>query len=203
MIETKIKSFFENYSSVVYENHDIIIFAGEKLNFAYYIESGVVNMYDISEKGNRSILNTFKPGAFFPMSNIINSVEPRYFFEANEETVLRKAPSSDVVVFLKKNSDVMYDLLSRTYRGTDGLFGKISELMQGDVTSRVLNELRICAARFGVEENELGYVLKKKMTESDLSERTGLARETISRSVKKLKEDKKVDKYMGRYRILE
>ncbi len=203
MIEAKIKSFFENYSSVVYEKHDIIIFAGEKLDFSYYIESGIVNMYDISDKGNRSILNTFKPGAFFPMSNIINDVVPEYFFEANEKTVIRKASAVDVIEFLKKNNDVMYDLLSRTYKGTDGLLSKISELMQGDITSRVLNELRICAARFGAEESEIGYVLKQKMTESDLSERTGLARETVSRSVKKLKNENKIDKYMGRYRILE
>jgi len=203
MIESKIKSFFKKYPSVIYEKHDVIIFAGEKLGSAYFIESGIVNMYDISDRGNRSILNTYKPGAFFPMSNIINDVEPIYFFEANEKTIIRKAPALDVVDFLKNNNDILYDLLSRTYKGTDGLLSKLSELMQGDITSRVLNELVICAARFGSVDDELGYVLNQKMTEIDLSERTGLARETVSRSVKKLKEEKKIDKYMGRYRILE
>jgi CRP-like cAMP-binding protein len=203
MVDVKVKDFFEKYSRVEYEKHGVIIFANEKLDHVFYLESGVVNMYDISEKGNRSILNTFKPGAFFPMSNIINNVEPKYFFEADEKVTLRKASALDVIEFLKKNNDVMYDLLSRVYRGTDGLVSKIAELMQGDIGSRVLNELRICAARFGSEENEFGYVLNQKITEAGLSERTGLARETVSRSIKKLIEEKKIDKYMGKYRILE
>ncbi len=202
MIEDTIRNFFEQFTRVEYGNHEVIIFADTKVEAAYYIESGIVNMYDISDKGNRSILNTFKPGAFFPMPNIINNTDTKYFFEADNKVVVRKAPAGDVLKLLKQNNDIMYDLLSRTYRGTDGLLGKIAELMQGDISSRVLNELRINGARFGTESTENGEVLKNKITESELSERTGLARETVSRSVKKLIIDNKIDKYNGRYRIL-
>ena len=202
MVNDKIKMFFDQYTRVEYEKNEVVIFANSSIDTAYYIESGVVDMYDISEKGNRSIINTFKTGAFFPMSNIINNIDSEYFFEARGKVIIRKAPAVDVIKLLKQNNDVLFDLLSRTYSGTDGLISKIVELMQGDIGSRVMNELRINAARFGSEPTDDGDVLKHRITESELSERTGLARETVSRSIKKLIEDQKIDKYKGMFRIL-
>jgi len=55
-----------------------------------------------------------------------------------------------------------------------------------DASSRLLHILTIQAARFGVPSVE-GTVLT--ITEAELAEHTGLARETVSRELKKLKND--------------
>lgn len=187
-MQEKIKNFFEEFAAEDYNKGDIIIFANMNLKSVYYIESGIVSEYDIAERGTRAILNTFKPGAFFPMSNAINAIDTPYFFEASGAVRVRKAPSGRVVEFLKNNPDVTYDLLQRTYRGTDGVLERLSEIMQGDAESRVLREIDIVKKRFGFELVGGGdHKLLKKLPELELAERTGLARETVSRAIKKLK----------------
>lgn len=186
-MQSKVKEFFEQFPLEEYRRGDIIIFAHMNLGAVYYIESGTVIEYDIAAKGTRTILNTFKPTAFFPMSNAVNDVDTPYFFEAEGTVKLRKAPSDQAVQFVKQHPDVLYDLLQRTYRGADGLLARLSEMMHGDAESRILQELDIIKQRFGYESIEAGDLLMRKVSEIELAERTGLARETISRAIQKLK----------------
>ncbi len=201
-MQEKIQKFFEEFAVEEYKKGDVIIFANIKLESVYYIESGTVIEYDIASRGTRAILNTFKSGAFFPMASAINKTDTPYFFEASESVQVRKAPSDRVVEFIKNNSDIMYDLLQRTFRGTDGVMERLSEMMQGDAESRVLREIDIIKKRFGSEAADDGsYRLLKKISEIDLAERTGLARETVSRAIKKLKMAGKLKVQKGRFII--
>ncbi len=184
----KIQKFFEEFATEEYQKGEMIIFANMNLKSVYYIESGTVIEYDIAPSGTRAILNTFKPHAFFPISNAINEIDTPYFYEASGPVTVRKAPALAVVEFIKKNPDVAYDLLRRIYRGTDGVLARLSEMMRGDAESRVLKEIDIIKKRFGFEVVDNGAEqLIKKVPEKELAERTGLARETVSRAIKKLK----------------
>ncbi len=189
MVKQQIIDFFDTYPERTFKKGDIIIFANMNVSSVFYLVKGSVIQYDISPSGERSILNTFRPGAFFPMSNAVNQIDTPYFFEADEDVVVRVAPSGDAVDFIKSHPDVLFDLLSRTYRGTDGLLLRLSELMHGDAASRILRELYILASRFGSELEDNRIILKKRISEVQLAERTGLARETVSRTIKRLKED--------------
>lgn len=201
-MQEKIKKFFEEFAVEEYHKGDIIIFANMNLKSVYYIESGSVIEYDIAARGTRAILNTFKTGAFFPMSNAINGIDTPYFFEASGPVKVRKAPAASVVGFVKNNPDVMYDLLQRTYRGTDGVLERLSEIMQGDAESRVMREIDIIKKRFGFELVDGGaHQLLRKIPELELAERTGLARETVSRAIKKLKASGKLRVQKGHYII--
>lgn len=201
-MQEKINKFFEEFATEDYHKGDIIIFANMNLKSVYYIESGTVVEYDIAKHGTKAILNTFKPGAFFPMSNAINEVDTPYFFEASGPVKVRKAPSDRVVEFIKNNPDVTYDLLQRTFRGTDGVLERLSEIMQGDAESRVLREIDIVKKRFGFELVGGGaHQLLKKLPEMELAERTGLARETVSRAIKKLKTSGKLRVQKGYFVI--
>jgi CRP-like cAMP-binding protein len=196
-----IRDFFANYESADYVKGDIIIFARMNLESVFYLESGSVIEYDINSKGVRTILNTFKTGAYFPMSNAVNHIDTDYFFEANEKVRVIKAPAADVVEFIKSNPDIMLDLLQRVFRGADGLLARQVAMMQGDAGIRVMQELNIIAARFGSEPFEGGDLLTKRVSEVDLSERSGLARETISRAIQKLKKNGQLKTHAGRFII--
>ncbi len=201
-MQSKVKEFFGQFPLAEYHKGDIIIFAHMSLSAIYYIESGTVIEYDIATKGTRTILNTFKAASFFPMSNAVNNVDTPYFFEAEGTVRLRVAPSDQVVRFVKQNPDVLYDLLQRTYRGADGLLARLSEMMHGDAESRILQELYIIKRRFGYEQTPSGDLLARKVSEIELAERTGLARETISRAIQKLKTKKDLGIQKGHFVLL-
>lgn len=185
-IAGQVKEFFLNYRPRKYTKGQILILSGDQTDYVYYLVSGKVKQYDVTYRGDEIILNVFKPGAFFPMSLAINKTMNPYIYEAETDIEIRQAPADEVVEFLHNNPDVTFDLLSRLYKGIDGLLGRMAYLMAGSAKSRVLYELLIEAKRFGQAQDK-GFLLN--ISEKDLGARAGLSRETISREIHKLKTD--------------
>jgi len=181
----KIDSFFGHYPQRTYTKRQLLLHAEEPINSVFYIITGRVSQYDIAPNGNEVVVNIFKPGAFFPMSSVINDTPNHYFFESSLATTVRVAPKSDTVRFLHEHPDVLFDLLARVYRGVDGVLRRMAHLMGGSAESRLIFELLNTASRFGELQPDSSVIIH--ITESDLAKHSGLARETVSRLLKELK----------------
>jgi CRP/FNR family transcriptional regulator len=190
-IAQTIHQFFAQYPKRTYPKGQIIVFADEDPEHIFYVESGKVRQYDTSYKGDEVVVNVFKPPAFFPMSSALNKTPNNFFYKTEEPTVLHVVPADEAVTFLKANPDVMLDLLSRLYRGMDGLLGRVVHLMSGTAKSRLMYDLIIECRRFGKAQPDGGFVLRA--SEQDIAARSGLTRETVSREMKKLKDKKLVE----------
>ncbi len=186
-VVTKINDYFSKFPKRSYPKGQILVFADESPGHIFYMVKGAVRKYDISYRGDEVVVNLFKPPAFFPMSWAINRTPNKYFYKTETETELHVAPAGDALQFIKDNPDVMLDLLSRIYRGMDGLSGRIVHLMSGSAESRLLYELIIECRRFGEKNKDGGYFLST--SEIDLAARSGLSRETVSREIRKVKDD--------------
>ena len=184
-LETQISDFFSHYPLRRYGKGQILMRPDEQVKEILYIEDGLVVQYDISPAGSEVVLNIFKPHAYFPMSNAINQVQNAYFFEAATPLAARAVPANHAVEFLKSNTSVSFDLLSRVYRGTDGIIRRMAHLMGGTAKSRLVFELLNAAYRFG-EQSEDGTV-QLTVSETDLAKRSGLTRETVNRTMRELK----------------
>lgn len=185
-VALKLDIFFRQYKNQIFKKGEILIRADEGAMGIYYLTSGVVKQYAISKKGEELIVNVFKPISFFPMSQAFNQVQNTYYYEALEEVDTWRAPQEAVIEFLKNNSDVLFDLMGRVYRGTDGIITRMVYLMSGDAYDRVITELLIMAKRFGNQTSK--QTIEVHLTEKELANQAGMARETVSREIKKLKD---------------
>lgn len=201
IISQKIETFFESHRLRKYPKGQILILNGDETDYVYYLIDGRVKQYDVSYRGDEIILNVFKPPAFFPMSLAINKTPNPYIFEAETDIEIRQAPADEVVDFVRENPDVLFDLLSRVYRGTDGLLGRIAHLMSSSAKGRLMYELLVECRRFG-KTNEDGstYV---EINEKELGARAGLSRETVSREINKLAKEKVVSLQAGKVTIFD
>lgn len=186
-VQDKIHAVFSKYPKRSYPKGQILIFADETPEHIYYVTKGRVRKYDVSFRGDELIVNVFKPPAFFPMSEAINHTHNSYFYKTEVATEVHIIPADDALQFLKNNPDVMLDLLSRIYRGMEGLLGRLVHLMSGSAKSRLLYELLIESQRFGQENDDATITLD--INETDLAARAGMSRETVSREMKKIKAD--------------
>lgn len=195
IIKAKVEAFFKNYQHRQYRKGEVLVRADEDPPGVFYVVSGKVRQYDITEQGTVVIVNIFKPPAFFTMSWAINQTPNAYFFEAMEPVELWLAPRQETVDFIRGNPDVQFNLLSRLYRGTDGLLLKMTHLMAASAYSRAMLELIIAAKRFG-KPSSRGEI-KLDVTAAELAGRTGLTRETVSRELQKLKAKKLIRVSLG------
>lgn len=184
-ILTKLEEFFAQFKHQVYKKGEILVRADDNPPGVFYLRQGCVKEYAISKKGDELVVNIFKPIAFFPMSWAINLTPNQYFFEAVTDVDVWRSPREKVIEFIKNNPDVLYDLMSRVYSGTDGILTRMTYLMAGNAYARVITELIIAAKRFGKKDNKQVTI---EVSEKDLAAQSGMTRETVSREIKILKD---------------
>lgn len=183
-VAEKLAAFFASSEERTYQKGDIIVFANHDPEGVLYLVDGIVEQYDVTPEGNKITVNMYKPYAFFPMSWAINKTPNTYFYAALTEVKLKKAQPDAVAKFLQENPDVMFDLMSRVYKGTDGLLRRLALAASGIASTRLIYELLIEAYRFGDATNAETRTVKVR--QSSLASRSGLARETVSRELHKL-----------------
>lgn len=180
----KLNEHFEKSDIKKYAKGEILTLANEEPVSVSLLVGGLVEQYDITPQGNKLTVNVFKPPAFFPMSWAINRTPNSYFFAALTEVELRHADANETVAFLKANPDVMFDLLSRVYKGADSLLRRLVLAASGIASSRLIFELLIEAYRSGADIDDTTKLITVR--QSVLAARSGLARETVSREIHKL-----------------
>jgi len=185
-IASKINTFFSEFKQLEYKKGQILIRADEDPTGVLYLKSGLIKEYFLTKKGDEFVVNLFKPGSFFPMSWVMNNTHNKFYFEAVIESKIIKASKERTLTFIKNHPDVLFDLMSRVYKGLDGLLLRMAYLMSGDAYERLITELLIQTKRFGKQDANGSFRLV--LSEKELADRTGLTRETVSREFKKLKE---------------
>lgn len=183
-LSKKINNFFKQYKHQVYNKGEILIRADDNPLGIFCLIKGNVKQYVISKKGEELAVNVFKPVAFFPMSWAINETPNGYFYEAMTDVEVWRAPRGDVIEFIQSNPDVLYDLMSRVYKGVDGVLTRMTYLMSGDAYARLITEIIIYTKRFGKGRNNV----ELNISEKDLAAQAGMTRETVSREMKTLKD---------------
>ena len=184
-IHLKIDNFFKQFKHHIYKKGEVLIRVDDDPGGVFYLTGGTVKEYAISKKGEELVVNVFKPVSFFPMSWAINQTPNHYYYEALEDVEIWKAPRELTVEFIKQNPDVLFNLMSRVYKGTDGILMRMVYLMSGEAYTRVVNELLIAAKRFGKPNAKS---IELHLSEKDIAGQAGMARETVSREIKILKD---------------
>lgn len=200
-VRLKIDAFFADYPLQKLPEGKILCLADEQPTCTYYVASGAVCAYDITEKGHEVIISTYKPPSFFPLAWTIGEFENYYFFKTIAETELRTAPRDAVVSFLKQNPDVMFEVFKHVSIGVEVLLGRLKHLMGGSTFDRLVHELALECHQFGKHKLDGSWFLA--MSESELAARSGLARETVSREIQKLKHLLEVNRHGITIRNLE
>ncbi|HVZ58977.1 MAG TPA: Crp/Fnr family transcriptional regulator [Patescibacteria group bacterium] len=190
-IKSKLDTFFNQHHKHSYKKGELLIRAGDEPQGIMYLVNGRVKVYTISRKGEEVIVNIFKEGSFFPMSWALDSLPNRYFFEALTPVEVWRAPKQDVIDFLHREPEVLFDLLTRVYSGMEGVLLRMAYLMGEDAYTRLVSELLITAKRFGQKNSD--QTLTLELSEKDLAAQTGMTRETVSREMKKLKQKKLIN----------
>lgn len=188
LVSQKLDIFFSNYPKQEFSKNYAIIEGNQTPSGVFYVEKGIVRRYWIFENGSEVTLNLYKPHSFLPMSWAIADIPNQHIYESMTDIVVRKAPKKDVLNFLQKNPDVVYDLLTRVYIGMEGLWQHVESLANGNAFIKLVASLIILAKRFGeVKGGKTQITLK--LAEQEIANYAGMSRETVSRELQKLKKE--------------
>lgn len=178
------KQFLAQFPVVHHFKGVVFISPDTELNCIFYIETGTVRKYDITKFGEKVVMNVFTAPTLIPLSWLLNKTPNHYYFEALDDLALRCIPADVMSAYLQDNPTIVYDLLRQVYLGLENTQRRVAYLMRGSLKSRVLFELLIEARRSGDAQPDGSHIIN--INETELAERAGLSRETISRELAKV-----------------
>lgn len=182
---SKIDLFFKSAQLMQYKKRNLILNARDSSLSVFYIKSGYLRVYRISEQGEELTLTILKPGDFFPLTYGISDINNAYYIEAITKVELWKTSQENFVSFIKENPDVLYELTTRILVKFDGVLTRIEYMVFCNAYIKVATTLLVCAKKFGEQQGE-DIIVQVPLTHHDIATLAGITRETTSLEMKKL-----------------
>jgi len=181
------ENFFSQFKSVQkFKKNKLIFGPGAIPTGIFYIKSGFVRLYTISESGKEITFNIFKPGAYFSMIWALNDTPNIYFYESLTDVLLLKAPKDEVVKYVEKNPGFLYDLTKRTLNGLDGMTKLMEALLTGNAYQQIASVLLVLSRRFGKNGKDGEIIINLPLTHRIIGTLAALSRESTSLELEKL-----------------
>ncbi len=172
---------------------------GDTVQYGLVIAQGTARQYDIRSNGTEVTLNIYRSGSLLTLPWILAKDVSVNFIECTEDCKVIAVPLKVLQQEFSSNHELALEMLTRLSRGIDGIFSRLTAHGTNDASFRIMTELTIEAMRFGTEMKNGRYVAIRP---SVVAERTGMARETVSRHLKKLIDTKQLEIYKNGYIII-
>lgn len=183
----RVAEFFKNYTRVHYKRGEVILRAGDTPSGVYFLKRGYVRMYLLSPSGDVLMFHIFRPGAFFPMTWVINGTPNSYYFDALGSVEIFRAPKEEFQEFLKNSPDVLEEFNRRILSGLTGVLRRMEMLLLDEAYPKTVKLILYFAEQFGETKGKDGAVLPIKVTHKDIASWIGTTRETASLQMETLK----------------
>lgn len=182
----KIERFFTDYTKLLYKRGEVILRAEDPPAGVYFLKSGFVRQYLISPSGETLILHVYRPGSFFPLMWAINNIPNNFYFEAVTAVEVYRAPQNQVVTFLKKHPDILFETTQRLIGGLHGLVSRVGYLVLDNAYIKTVLLILYFAKNFA-EPSEVGVSLRVPLVHREIAAWIGTTRETASLQMEALK----------------
>lgn len=187
--KNRVRDFFNAYTQLVYKKGEMILRAEDPPLGVYYIEKGVVRQYVINGVGEMLMIQLYRPGAFFPMTWVINDTTNRYFYESATPLSVRRAPREDFKQFLNKHPEILAEFVGRLLIGIVGLWSRVEHLVLETAYAKTILLILYYATRFG-RIDDAHVTLDLSLTHREVAAWIGTTRETASLQMEELKKKK-------------
>lgn len=201
MTATKLfENLYASHKPLRFKKRDIILHADDKTSEVYYIKSGYVRVYRISELGEELTVTILKPHDIFPFIWGEEDFPNQYYLEAITPLEVWRFPKVQFLLFLRSHPDFYYDLANRLMVRFEGILTRMEYLITGRAYNKVAVTLLTCAKKFGIwQQNQV--VVDVPLTHKDIATLVGITRETTCLEMKKL-ERKGLISHLGRLLVI-
>ena len=177
-----VADFFHKGTRRNYKKGEFIIRPGESPPGVFYIEHGLVRVYDITKYGEENLLIIRREGELLALTWTITGDDRHIIYQALAPTVVWRVQREDFIKFVRKHPVValpLLDMVTNMYRRHSE---RILNLEYRTVRERLISFLLTMAKRFG-QETEDGVVIDVPLRHQDIASSINSSRETPSREM--------------------
>lgn len=164
----------------------MIFHEGDRANHLYYLQSGKVKLTKLSEEGKEYIMSLFRAGDFFGQIDPFQDSRHGFTAMAMEDCEIGMIQKSDLEVVLWQNGDLSVEFMNWMGYMQRLMQTKFRDLLMYGKPGALCSTLIRFANTFGIAV-EQGIRIDMKLTNSELADYIGCARESVNRMLAELK----------------
>jgi len=190
-----IAPMLESARERTYGKGQIILYPDGTTPHLLVIKTGAVVMHDIDDQGNQKVLHIFGPPALFPMVSFSTvAATAAWFYSALVETTVYLLPYPELKARLEQPDGVAaYNLLLRQLLNeVHELVVRISSSTRTSSLGKLAAALKFLVVHHGQATTAGWSAIVFPVSHQLLADMTGLARETVTLSMKQLYESRAV-----------
>ena len=174
-----------------FRKNETILYEADTNKYMYLILSGKVKVVRTTEDGKEIILAMHQSGNFFGEMSLIDGKTTPASVIATTDSLISIISQDDFFTILFSQSKVVENLLKILCTRLRQSYDTIQLLNFNNATHRTKMLLLMLCDEYGTKTPE-GIVLNIKLTHQDISDMTGLTRETVTRVLDKLQKSKEI-----------
>lgn len=180
--------FVRNYPVKTYARNQTILLQDDTPDVVFCIRSGFVKAYHIDDQGSEQLLWFGSSADIFPMMWLFGlTPDVQYFFSAFTEVEAYVVPRQELLEHLEQNPDALMALTRTLVTRMNDAFSHLDATKKARADKKVAHALQYLSLRFGHSVTGQTYRIVLPLTHQDIANLLGLARETVTIELQKLK----------------
>jgi CRP/FNR family transcriptional regulator len=182
-----------------FEKNETILYEEDTNEFMYIILLGKVKVIRTTEDGKEIILSIHQSGSFFGEMSLIDGKTSPASVVATEDSLISIISKTDFFSIIFSQNKITKNLLEILCERLRKSWDTIQLLNFNNAAQRAKMLFLMLSDDYG-EKTPEGIILNIKLTHQDISDMTGLTRETVTRVIDKFQKNKEItilkDKYI-------
>ncbi|MGG1399458.1 Crp/Fnr family transcriptional regulator [Bacillus salipaludis] len=170
-----------------------VFLQGDPLENVYFIKSGKVKIYKSDISGKEQIVNIMKKGEMFPHVGFFRKGDYPAYAEILEPSTLIAIPILKFESVLIENPELCIKVFRVLGEKIVDLQNRLEEQILNNTYEQIIKLLIRLAQKYGKKLEESTILLKAEFTNKDLANMIGTTRETISRTLTKMKKEELIE----------
>ncbi len=170
---------------------EIFLHENDALSSFVIVSQGRFKAYSHSIEGKQNVLYYFSIGEFFGQNALFEKQYLPYTIEALEDSVLCMIDSQTMKQLMIKEPELSLSIVSALTERVSYLEHEITSAAAEKIEVRLLRLLYDLSKDYG-KHNKSEIILKLPLNQEEIAMRLGVTRESISRNLKKLVQDKTI-----------
>lgn len=176
-----------------WKKQTLVFMQGDPLENVYFIYDGKIKVYKSDVNGKEQIVNIMKKGEMFPHVGFFRKGAYPAYAEALESSTLITVPISKFEMVLIENPELCIKVFKVLGEKIVDLQNRLEEQILNNTYEQIVKLLIRLAQKDGRKTADGMTLLKAEFTNRDLANMIGTTRETISRTLNKMKKDELIE----------
>lgn len=159
---------------------------GDPSDAVYWIKSGRIKIFKLTEEGREIILGMYQSGDVFGELAFVEDRTREYFAEAMDDVQYILIKRKSLFNLAKRKPGIIYRFARLIGERRREIEATMESLLYKGVRERLAGQLLKLSQQYGIEDNR-GKLLRIKITHKDLASLIGSSRETVSLTLGDLK----------------